>query len=316
MADDMKHIAIIDLGTNTFHLLITEINGTVVPGNICKKTIPVKLGHNGINQGFIHSDAFLRGIKALENFHQLIIQHKVNQVKAMATAAIRNASNGDDFIAEVKKKTGIEIEIIDGETEACLIYAGVRKAVKLGTETGLIMDIGGGSVEFILCNSTEIFWKRSFPLGAAKMMDQFHHSDPVSAQDVQLFTDHLDETLPELINQCIQYQPTKLIGSAGAFETFEELVRRRFHSEEKEKNLPARQINLDHFNVIASLLLQSTHEERSEMPGLVALRVDMIVVATLLAQFIINRLSIKKIIISEYSLKEGILFDLLSRKEI
>ena len=163
----MKHVAIIDLGTNTFHLLITEINGTVGPGNICKKTIPVKLGHNGINQGVIHADAFLRGIKALENFHQLIIQHGVKQVKAMATAAIRNASNGDEFIAEVKKKTGIKIEMIDGETEARLIYAGVREAVKLGTETGLIMDIGGGSVEFIICNSTKIFWKRSFPLGAA-----------------------------------------------------------------------------------------------------------------------------------------------------
>ena len=307
----MKRIAVIDLGTNTFHLLITEIVEKFIPGNICKETIPVKLGQGGINQGIIQHDAFERGIRAIEKFAALIIQHQATQIKAMATAAMRSASNGADFIAEVKSRTGIEIEMIDGDKEASLIYKAVREAVKMNNETSLIIDIGGGSVEFILCNSAEIFWRRSYPLGAAKMMDRFHRSDPISKKDVKDFKDHLNETLPELLNACKEHEPSRLMGSAGAFETFEELIRRKFYLEAKGQDVPAREINLQHFHEIASLLLHSSHEERSEMPGLIALRVDMIVVATLLTQYIVETLKIEELIISEYSLKEGMLYDML-----
>ena len=167
----MKRIAVIDLGTNTFHLLITETGDTIVPGNICKETIPVKLGEGGINQRLINPEAFQRGIRAIERFAELISLHQVSDIKAMATAAIRSASNGHDFISAIKDRTGIEVEVIDGDKEAGLIYAGVREAVHLSAETSLIMDIGGGSVEFILCNAEKVFWKKSYPMGAAKMMD-------------------------------------------------------------------------------------------------------------------------------------------------
>ncbi|MBC7745143.1 MAG: exopolyphosphatase [Flavobacterium sp.] len=307
----MKRIAVIDLGTNTFHLLITAINQSIIPGNIYKETIVVKLGEDGINKGIIQPAAFLRGIKALEKFSELIKQHQVTQVKAMATAAIRNALNGEEFTLEVKIRTGIEIEIIDGNREADLIYKGVREAVKMNNKYHLMMDIGGGSVEFIICDHSQIFWKKSYPLGAAKLMERFHHSDPISIKDINQIVNQLKETLPELLVECSKYRLIKLIGSAGAFETFEELIRRRFEFEAKNKNVSAREIKLNHFQEIASVLLKSTHEERSKMPGLIALRVDMIVVATLLTQHIINELKIGKLIISDYSLKEGILFDLI-----
>lgn len=308
----MKRIAVIDLGTNTFHLLITEIGDAIVPGNIFKETIPVKLGEGGINQGIINPDAFQRGIKAMERFSELIALHQVSKVKAMATAAIRSASNGSNFIDEIKTRTGIEIEMINGDKEAGLIYAGVREAVKMNDETSLIMDIGGGSVEFILCNATEIFWKKSYPIGAAKLMDQFHHSDPISKEEIEKITGHLDETLPELLLECRKYQPETLIGSAGAFETFEELVRRRFKLQEPDQDTPAKKIKLLHFEEVANNLLQSTHEQRSKMKGLIALRVDMIVVATIITEYMIRKMDVERLILSDYSLKEGILFDLLS----
>ena len=308
----MERLAVIDLGTNTFHLLITETGGRIIPGNICKETIAVKLGQGGINQGMIKPDAFERGLAAMKRFHKLIGLHQVSEVKAMATAAIRNASNGSAFITEVKKLTGIDIEIIDGEKEASLIYMGVREAARMGEEPSLIMDIGGGSVEFILCNAWELFWKKSFPIGAAKMMDQFHHSDPISPQDTLSITGHLEETLIELENECRKHKPKTLIGSAGAFETFAELVKQKFNLEGKESSLPSTDINLEHFHQVASILLQSTHEERSKMPGLITLRVDMIVVATIITQFVLRLPDLNTLILSEYSLKEGILYDIIS----
>ena len=310
----MERIAVIDLGTNTFHLLITETGGSIIPGNICKETIAVKLGEGGINQGMINPDAFKRGIAAMERFHELIISHQVTQVKAMATAAIRSASNGTGFIAEIKNTTGIDIEIIDGEKEAGLIYLGVREATKMSKEPSLIMDIGGGSVEFILCNTSEIFWKKSYPIGAAKMMDLFHHSDPISKEDTWKITQHLDETLIELEDECRKHKPQTLIGSAGAFETFAELVKRKFNPRKQKSSLSSTDIKLEHFHEIASLLLRSTHEERSQMPGLIALRVDMIVVATIITQYVMRLPDMKALVLSAYSLKEGVLFEMISGK--
>jgi exopolyphosphatase/guanosine-5'-triphosphate,3'-diphosphate pyrophosphatase len=308
----MKRIAAIDLGTNTFHLLITEPGESIVPGNIYKETIVVKLGEGGINQGFISDVAYIRGIRAMEKFAELIQLHQVTEVKAVATAALRSASNGQGFIAEVKIKTGINIEIIDGEKEATFIYKGVRKVVKMGQLTHLIMDIGGGSVEFILCNAEEIFWKKSYPLGAAKLMEQFHHSDPISKEDMDAITAHLDNTLAELFTECRKYTPQNLIGSAGAFESFAEMVKRRFSPDEADSNLPGKEIDLARFQELAALLIRSTHQQRSEMPGLIPLRVDMIIVATIITNYIIGNLQISKLLLSDYSLKEGVLFSLLS----
>jgi exopolyphosphatase / guanosine-5'-triphosphate,3'-diphosphate pyrophosphatase len=308
----MKRIAVMDLGTNTFHLLITEVNDGIFPGNLCKETIPVKLGEGGINQGLINENAFYRGIKAMELFAALISRYKATEVKAVATAAIRTATNGQDFISEIKNRTGIEIQIIDGEKEASLIYAGVRHAVRMDNKTSLIMDIGGGSVEFILCNNSKIFWKRSFPLGAAKLMDQFHHSDPISQEDMDAITKHLDHTLAELFTECRIHNPERLIGSAGAFETFAELVKRKFNPEEAERSRPSKEINTDQFEELGRILLASTHQQRSEMPGLIPLRVDMIIVATIITNYLISKLRIKSMMLSDYSLKEGVLFSLIS----
>ena len=309
----MKRIAVIDLGTNTFHLLITDINGHIAPGNVCKKTIAVKLGQGGINQSIIHPDAFRRGIKAIEEFSDLINYHEVTEIKAVATAAIRSASNGKDFIAQIKTKTAIKIEMIDGEKEAELIFQGVRHAADLGSRSSLIMDIGGGSTEFIICDENDILWKKSYPIGAAKMMDRFHHSDPISQYDISQFNKHLEETLRDLMEQCERYRPTTLIGSAGAFETFAELISRRFESGKLIGSGPSKEIRLDHFREVAAILRASTHEQRTQMPGLIELRVDMIVIATILTDYVIHTLGIESMLLSDYSLKEGVLFDLLSK---
>ena len=112
-----------DLGTNMFHLLIVEGGRTIV-----HEQDAVKLGEGGINKGFIIPAAFERGIQTMQRFNQLIIRNKVSKVRAIATSALRNATNGEDFIKDVKFKTGIAIEIIDGDQEAAFIYKGIKAA--------------------------------------------------------------------------------------------------------------------------------------------------------------------------------------------
>ena len=155
-----KRLALIDMGTNTFHLLITEVGTDGKLTDLVRTKLPVRLGQGGISNGAIAPEAYERALKTLKDFRRQIDEYGVETVRAMATSMVRNAANGDAFVDDVLEQTGIKVEVIDGAREAELIYYGVRSAGVLDAQTSMIMDIGGGSVEFILCNQHEIFWKQ------------------------------------------------------------------------------------------------------------------------------------------------------------
>jgi len=302
-----NRIAILDLGTNTFHLLIADIANRNHPAIVYQKTIPVKLGEGGISERTISPNAFKRGIRAILSFRKRIDQYQVETVKSAATSAIRSASNGAEFIEKIKSETGMELEIIDGEREAMLIYLGVRAAINLET-VSLIVDIGGGSVEFIICDKNKIFWKKSYPIGAARMMARFHHTDPISGEEILQLHSYLDTTLKELQKQLDHYRPDVMIGSAGAFETFAELQGSQFKTSFEK---PEQVIDLEGFNIISKSIIKSTHLEREQIREIIPVRVDMIVVAAIMTNYLLTMLEFKALKLSSYSLKEGVLFEMM-----
>jgi exopolyphosphatase/guanosine-5'-triphosphate,3'-diphosphate pyrophosphatase len=306
MVTMVKRVAILDIGTNTFHLLIADIRKDYTPEIVFQETIPVKLGEGGISNGYITDEAIERGIKALMKYKICIDKYHPDLIKSAATAAIRSSSNGKAFIEKVKKETGIELEIIDGDQEAEFIYEGVRAAVKMD-QTSLIIDIGGGSVELIICDKTKIFWKKSYPIGAARLMDKFHHSNPISKKEIEDLYQYLDQSLVDLKEQLIIYKPELMIGSAGAFESFAKLQDAEFEPTfEKHEFI----LNIEKFHNITNILTASTHEQRLRMPQIIAVRVDMIVVASLLTKHVLEISGANTLKVSAYSLKEGILFGL------
>ncbi|MCY7352691.1 MAG: phosphatase, partial [Cytophagaceae bacterium] len=212
--------AIIDLGTNTFQLLIAE------PADGGFKTLheesrAAKIGKGGISDGRIAEEAIERALTVLKHFRTLTDAHGVapEHVRPTATSAVRNARNQAEFVQRVREATDFRVEIIDGAEEAGLIYEGVRLGTPLNNAVSLIMDIGGGSVEFILCNQARIFWKRSFEIGGQRLMDRFMGFDPIAPGQVGRLYEYLDEQLLPLTNAIHQYAATELIGSAGSFET-------------------------------------------------------------------------------------------------
>jgi exopolyphosphatase/guanosine-5'-triphosphate,3'-diphosphate pyrophosphatase len=160
-------IAALDLGTNTFHLLIAE-NKTGVKF-LLKKTIVVKLGREGFNNGLISTAAFTRGINALKKFSVYLKKFKPDKIVSLGTSALRKCTNGNDFVREGSKIIGSRIEIIEGEKEAALIYTGVKNSFNIPDEPVLVMDVGGGSVEFIIGTGKKVFWKKSIEAGAARL---------------------------------------------------------------------------------------------------------------------------------------------------
>lgn len=293
--------AVIDLGTNTFHLIIAEISGKET--NILFKTnVPVRLGEGRINENIIIPEAFERGINTLKSFKNEIDKHQVAVVKALATSAVRSADNGKDFINAAKAMAGIAIEIATGDEEAEYIYNGV-KATGVLKGISLIMDIGGGSTEFIICDENQILWKKSYNIGAARLMQAYFKSDPISEQEQSAIIEHLDNELADLKAVCGIHRPQQLIGSAGAFETFAGMLDQDIDF----KTVKSAPIDLIRYQNLAALLIASTHAERAQMPNLIKLRVDMIVIAAILTNYVISLTNVKSLFLSTYDLKMGVL---------
>ena len=300
-------IAIIDCGTNTFHLMIVELHGKNDSRIVFKTKFAVKLGQGGITKNIISKEPFERGILALQQFSKRIVLHKAEMVIAVATAAVRGAKNSDQFIQQAKVRAGINIQLINGNREAELIYYGVREALDLGDQPSLIVDIGGGSTEFIICNKHKVFWQKSFSLGAALLLEKLKPVDPIHTIEIEKLNSFLERELKPLFKACGLHRPSTLVGSSGSFETFAEMIAFQKGNTEHTMTKTAYRFSMFDYGKIHRKLLLSTTAERMKMKGLVKMRVDMIVLASLLLTFVLSKTGIKKMKLSTYALKEGIL---------
>lgn len=307
--------AIIDLGTNTFQLLIVEQDG-INYKTIHQESYAAKIGMGGISSGIITEEGIQRGIKGLQYFQQVFDKElvTVENILATATSAVRNAKNGDEFCRRVLDETGIKIQVISGEEEAVLIYEGVKLGMDIGIEPSIIMDIGGGSVEFIICDKNRIMYKQSFEIGGQRLMDKFMSTDPISPRSVGALRDYLEEQLLPLTNAVHQYAPICVIGSAGSFETLIDMFYMKTYGHLPLSAQISFDLSISEFYDSFLKLVSKNHEERMALPGMKELRVDMIVVGVCLIDFVLKRFDIQQIKVSNYALKEGVLSRLLTKK--
>ena len=293
--------AVIDLGTNTFHLMIFENENILF-----KTSIAAKIGQGGINQGFITEEGIIRALDVLNTFKEKLLEFEVKNenVFAFGTSAIRNAKNQNEFVEKVINETGINITVIDGDKEAELIYNGVKQAVTV-QKNALIIDIGGGSVEFILCNPDKILWKRSFEIGGQRLLERFMKKDLISQIEISRLEEYLRQELLPLTNAVHQYQPEVLIGSSGSFDTLNDMLFWKNTGDFTPTDIVGFDYPISEFWNAFETLVFANHEERMKIGGMIPLRVDMIVVAVCLIKFVLQTYNIKEIKISNYALKEG-----------
>jgi exopolyphosphatase/guanosine-5'-triphosphate,3'-diphosphate pyrophosphatase len=305
-------IAILDLGTNTFNLLIAENDKDGVPVFVYKKELPVEIGKGGIHKGFITPEATERAIKALHTHRQTIREHGVKDYYAFATSAVRDASNGKEFAERIRIETSIEIRIVSGEEEAQCIYEGVKYASVLSDNTSIIMDIGGGSTEFIIANKSKVFWKKSYPLGVTRLYEIFFPSDPMSKEKQAEVEKHIAENAADMFEAAARYKPIELIGSSGSFDSFAQMLISRKGAKHDAPN--GYSYDLKEFDKLYNDLLVSTLEERLKMEGLITMRAPMFTYSAILTKLVLDKLGIEKMTLSHYALKEGIASFLLNKR--
>ncbi len=299
----MSRIAIIDMGTNTFHLLLATLHNSSYT-ILLRDYEAVKIGKAGINEGFINPEASRRALAAMKRFRKTIDENAINEIFAFGTSALRNARNGRDFARQIEEDTGIAIQIISGDQEAEMIFAGISEAVPLGNDSSLVIDIGAGSVEFIIGKHRQILWKKSFEIGGQRLLERFQKHDPILPEEILALDPYFEETLQPLFSALREHQPATLIGSSGSFDTLSSIycLRRNMAA---GKNDPETPLTHEGFYEIYSELIRKDRESRMQMNGMISLRVDMVVVAACLIRFSLDNHPFDQLKVSSYSLKEG-----------
>jgi exopolyphosphatase/guanosine-5'-triphosphate,3'-diphosphate pyrophosphatase len=227
----------------------------------------------------------------------------------IGTSAIRGAANRQEFIEMVSSRFGWEIEVIDGNREAEYIFRGTVNSLPPLNEKYLVLDIGGGSNEFILAEAGTMLWKNSFNIGIARVLELFSLSDPPAPEEIVEVEDWFDGHLATLKDICALHNPKVLVGCSGAFDTLMDIL------EAKEPDATFRQSSifpLEQFYRIHHSLISVGKEKRSLISGVDKNRVEMIVIATIFINFILRKLEIRKMIHTHFSLKEGVMFEMCS----
>ncbi|WP_333821224.1 Ppx/GppA phosphatase family protein [Ohtaekwangia sp.] len=298
------------MGTNTFHLLIAEADerGYRI---ISRERLAVKIGMGGINQGVITEAGIHRALLAMQSFKNTMELTGVTKVYAFGTSALRNARNSAEVVSKIKSLTNIDVNIISGDKEAEFIYMGVKAALHMEQEKSLIIDIGGGSVEFIIGDNDHIFWKQSLEIGAQRLLEQFHKNDPITPAEINALDNYFAEALVPVFNALNTYKPDILIGSSGTFDTLSDIfcIQHDIHKTSEEIETP---LSLPGFYDIYHELLEKNRAERMAIPGMIEMRVDMIVVACCLIRYLLEHHPFKRIRVSTYSLKEGVFVSLIN----
>lgn len=289
--------AVIDLGTNTFNLMIGEVIGNQFTMLYTEKE-SVLLGMNGINEGVIAIDAMTRAKECLKRFKAICDSKNISLIKGVGTSVLRSANNSNELISFAQNELGINIEIITGDEEANLIFKGVSWIHDF-TDPAVIMDIGGGSTEFIYSKQNRIISKTSLDIGVSRIFQSMGKPEQFGVEEMQNIRSFLDAKKNVFFKDL---EVPILIGSSGSFETIYKLIFSKiFPIENRLIQLPIKEMV-----EILEFLIYSTIEERMSNVWISEMRKPMMPITAMQMKWAIEELKISEFYVSPYSLKEGV----------
>lgn len=303
----VARFAAIDVGSNSLHMIISQVDADGGTTALWRMKEMVGLGRTSFPSHHLSQEAMDRAIHMLGRFQSIAQRRGCEKVVAVATSAVREAENGGDFIERARGELGLIIRVVSAKDEARLIYYGVRHAVDLGAEPNLIIDIGGGSVEFIVGNAREHTLLESRKLGSARMTAMFIRSDPAKRSQIDALLKHCDDELHAVLDQIRGEEPVRAIGTSGTMENLAAMCGGRANAQ------GTRRIELKTLSELTDKLRKSTAAQRVKISGLDEKRQDQILAGALVVQFVMQRLGLRQIALCRSALREGILLEYIGR---
>jgi exopolyphosphatase/guanosine-5'-triphosphate,3'-diphosphate pyrophosphatase len=302
--------AAIDIGTNSIHIVIARLG----PGGrldiLTREKESVRLGHGSGDMDRLEPAAMDRGIATLTRFRHLADNFDA-RVRAVATSAVREAANREEFLRRAREEAGIEVEVISGVEEARLIHLGVLQAVPVFDRQHLTVDIGGGSTEFVVAKADDVHVARSVKLGAIRLTDRFFPGGQTRGRNVRECRAYIDAYLAPLAHEIEPWGFDVAVGSSGTINAVAAMIE---HARGRDASRGVNNVSFTRSelaDLVVALVAARTPETRLEtVPGLDPRRADIIVGGAILLEEIFTTLGITTMTVSEYALREGALLDL------
>jgi exopolyphosphatase / guanosine-5'-triphosphate,3'-diphosphate pyrophosphatase len=308
----VRRIAAIDLGTNSFHAVIVDIFSDGSFYTIDRLKEMVLLAEKGIGDN-LAPQAMDRGIEALKRIHTLCEHQNVEEILAFATSAIREAENGGEFIQRAIDEIGIKINAISGKLEAELISYAVRHGISMDDKPAMMMDIGGGSVEFIIGNRKKTYFLTSLKIGVARMTAKFINHDPVTSDEIRALNQYFEKQLTGVAQAFAQYRANIMIGSSGTMQNIALMIS-QLKNESPNLNINELTFTNKEFFSLYQKVIPMNRKERLGLKGLDEKRVDIITPGLVLVDYLLKKFGIRKVKISEQALREGIVLRYIKKE--
>ena len=296
-------IGTIDIGTNSMRLLIADYNNGKIE-NRKKYVNTTRIGQGVDKEGYISEEALQRNINALEEFANICKVEECQAIYCMGTSALRDSKNGNVFVDRAKQKTNIDVEIISGNEESNLGFMGVLEGLDTDEQI-LVIDIGGGSTEFIVGDIEGIKFAKSENVGALRMTEKFLAKDPIDTNEFSNMSKFIYSEIKDTIDYIKSKQIKKLVGIGGTITSLSAMNQElEVYSMEKIHNS---EVSIKNIKDILQNLKQMTLNDKKTLKGLQPKRADIITAGVEILNIIMENLEIEKIIVSEYDNLEGLM---------
>lgn len=322
----------IDVGTNSIHLIVVELDprfGT--SRTLIKAREMVRLGGSAaLARGHLSKKAVQRGVSAIAKFVEIARAAGAHEVRAVATSAVRESSNRGEFLAAVRAASGINVEVLSDSEEARLIHLGVSRGFPLGERVACIVDVGGGSTEFIVADGERPYFLHSVRLGSLRLFDEYLNDGSAAALGYRAMERHIARTLEPVTGLLSGYNFEMLIGTSGtvmglaALDAASSTARppalpasaqgdKASAPGERAQRAHGYVLRLEALEALQRTMLALTPAERRKMPGMNPRRSDIIVAGNALIMAIMQALGREELIVCERALREGVVVDYLER---
>ena len=321
-------IAAIDLGTNSFHLLVADANpnGAIVP--LVREKEMLRLGEAVGRAGRISEAAADAALATMRRFSDLVAKTGATELVACATSAIREAENGSEIVDRIARETGVVVDVISGRDEARMIFRAIRAGVALGDSPALCFDLGGGSLEVMVGDATGLLWSDSVKLGVARLTAELVQSDPLSRADRLRLRTRLTLVLAPLAAEVADLRPGLVVGTSGTLCDLARLVAARrtrpavtaVPAEPAVPAVPAEPVEPFRFSrreflPLHTALVASSSAARRRLPGVDALRVDLLPAGSMMLATAMELFGFDEVVACESALREGMVLEAIARHD-
>lgn len=304
-------LAGIDIGTLTCRLLIAELAPSGTLRELRSDRRILRLGQGVDRDRMLRGDAMARVAETLKEWCTLMEGYQVDASIAVATSAVRDAGNREEFVRLIHRQTGLEIEILSGEEEARRTILGIRSGLPAGVSDVLALDIGGGSTEFILDRPGQTPMMRSVDIGVVRLCERLLRHDPPTSEEIHQAREWVRAETVAAVGEMTLPVGLTFVGTAGTITSLAAMAQQlptyepaRIHNYRLARSV---------VEELESTLLARTKSERVGLPGLEANREEVIAAGAIILRTVMETVRIPSLLVSDLGLREGVLLDLATR---